>query len=197
MLIPESPNPQICTSTSNRQIAGKVQRATNQPKNNLDRPRPLLAPNLSQNLYHPPTDLNWTRNCQEKIATDKVSRNISSSSEGKVRMRIWRNISVPADLGHLLISNETRCLLWGFHSTLLTEPQQMTLVGSAWYHSQSGITTLKIISSLSNTHHHSQSGVIALKLISPRSHSYHHSQTHDNTLNKIHILQSVWQKDQT
>ena len=112
-------------------------------------------------------------------------------------MRIWRNISVPADLGHLLISNETRCLLWGFHSTLLTEPQQMTLVGSAWYHSQSGIITLKIISSLSNTHHHSQSGVIALKLISPRSHSYHHSQTHDNTLNKIHILQSMWQKDQT
>ena len=42
------------------------QRATNQPKNNLGRPRPLLAPNLSQNLYHPPTDLNWARNCHEE-----------------------------------------------------------------------------------------------------------------------------------
>ena len=197
MLIPESPNPQICTSTSNRQIARKVQHATNQPKNNLDRPRPLLAPNLSQNLYHPPTDLNWTRNCHEENCDRQSIKKYLIIISKKVRMKIWRTISVPADLGHLLISNETRCLLWGFHSTLLTEPQQMTLVGSAWYHSQSGIITLKIISSLSNTHHHSQSGVIALKLISPRSHSYHHSQTHDNNLNKIHILQSMWQKDQT
>ena len=196
MLIPESPNPQICTSTSNRQIAGKVQRATNQPKNNLDRPRPLLAPNLSQNLYHPPTDLNWTRNCQEENCDRQSIKKylIFIRREGK-NENITKYLSA-CRLGPPLISNETRCLLWGFHSTLLTEPQQMTLVGSAWYHSQSGIITLKIISSLSNTHHHSQSGVIALKLISPRSHSYHHSQTHDNNLNKIHILQSMWQKDQ-
>ena len=165
MLIPESPNPQICTSTSNRQIAGKVQRATNQPKNNLDRPRPLLAPNLSQNLYHPPTDLNWTRNCHEENCDRQSIKKYLIIISKKERMKIWRTISVPADLGHLLISNETRCLLWGFHSTLLTEPQQMTLVGSAWYHSQSGIITLKIISSLSNTHYHSQSGIITLKII--------------------------------
>ena len=173
MLIPESPNPQICTfSTSNRQIARKVQRATNQPKNNLGRPRPLLAPNLSQNLYHPPTDLNWARNCHEENCDRQsikkyliiISR--ESNNENMTNYLSACRLGPPFNFKW----NPMSALGFSFNSVdraSANDPSWLSLISlSIWYHhSQNHITTLKLIQSLSNSYNHSQSGIITLKII--------------------------------
>ena len=159
MLIPESPNPQICTSTSNRQIARKVQRATNQPKNNLDRPRPLLAPNLSQNLYHPPTDLNWTRNCQEENCDRQSIKKYlifirrEGKNENMTKYLSACRLGPPFNFKW----NPMSALRFSFNSVdraSANDPSWLSLISlSIWYHhSQNHTTTLKLIQSLSNSY---------------------------------------------
>ena len=183
MLIPESPNPQICTSTSNRQIAGKVQRATNQPKNNLDRPRPLLAPNLSQNLYHPPTDLNWTRNCQEENCDRQSIKKYlifirrEGKNENMTKYLSACRLGPPFNFKW----NPMSALRFSFNSVdraSANDPSWLSLISlSIWYHhSQNHIITLQHTSSLSILCHRSQTHITTLTLVSSLSNPWQHSQ---------------------